>query len=48
MHLEAIFPSSAIGSGFDVEAADFDGDGLPDLYLASRGSADRLLLRLPD
>jgi hypothetical protein len=45
---EAIFPSSAIGSGFDVEAADFDGDGLPDLYLASRGSVDRLLLRLPD
>ena len=39
-----VFPSGVIGLGFDVEAADFDRDGLMDLYLASRGSADRLLL----
>ncbi len=38
-----IMPPEAIGRGFDVEAADFNGDGVLDLYLASRGSADRLL-----
>lgn len=35
---------TAVGNGFDVEAADFDGDGVIDLYLASRGGLDRLLL----
>ena len=46
----AVMPPSAVGRGFDVEAADFDGDGRLDLYLASRGGADRLLLaqRRPD
>ncbi len=40
-----ILPESAIGLGFDIEFADLDGDGRADLYLASRGTADRLLLR---
>ena len=40
-----VLPTSATGAGFDIEFADFDGDGLPDLYLASRGTSDRLLLR---
>ena len=40
-----VFPSGTTGVGFDVEQADFDGDGRPDLYLASRGTVDRLLLR---
>lgn len=35
----------AMGTGFDLEFADFDGDGLADFYLASRGTADRLLIR---
>jgi hypothetical protein len=39
-----IFPAGIVGKGFDAEAADFNGDGLIDLYLASRGSADRLFL----
>lgn len=33
------------GTGFDLEFADFNGDGRPDFYLASRGTADNLLLR---
>ena len=40
-----IFGSGVTGTGFDLEFADFDGDGRPDFYLASRGTADRLLLR---
>ena len=39
-----VFPPDVTGVGFDVEPADFDGDGLLDLYLASRGTGDRLLL----
>ena len=42
-----VLPAGTTGSGFDIEFADFDGDGRPDLFLASRGSADRLLLRVP-
>ncbi len=41
---DAIFPDGVVGKGFDAEAADFNGDGKLDLYLASRGSVDRLLL----
>jgi len=44
---EDVFPSSAVGFGFDTEMADLNGDGLGDFYLASRGSPDRLLLRRP-
>lgn len=41
---DEVFPPDVTGVGFDVEAADLDGDGLLDLYLASRGTADRLLI----
>lgn len=41
---DEVFPTGIGGRGFDVEAADVDGDGRLDLYLASRGSVDRLLL----
>ena len=40
---EAVFPAGVVGHGFDIEIADFDGDGQQDLYLASRGARDRLL-----
>lgn len=43
-HDPSLLPASAVGKGFDVEPADFDGDGVLDLYLAGRGSHDRLLL----
>lgn len=42
---DSIFPPGTLGKGFDVEAVDVDGDGRLDLYMASRGSADRLLIR---
>jgi len=38
-----IFPPSATGRGFDMEFADFNNDGLPDIYLANRGTTDILL-----
>ena len=41
---EEVFPEGVTGMGFDVEGADLDGDGLMDLYLAGRGTVDRLLL----
>lgn len=40
-----IMPAITVGRGFDVEQADFNGDGLADLYLSSRDGSDRLLLR---
>ncbi len=42
---DEVFGVGATGTGLDLEFADFDGDGRPDFYLASRGTADRLLLR---
>lgn len=42
-----VLPPGTVGAGFDIEVADFDGDGAADLYLASRGTTDRLLLRCP-
>lgn len=39
-----LLPETAIGHGFDIEAADYNGDGVMDLYLGSGRSADRLLL----
>jgi len=38
------FPASAVGNGFDIEGADFTGDGGLDLFLCSRGGQDRLLV----
>ncbi|HEY0962590.1 MAG TPA: VCBS repeat-containing protein [Pseudomonadales bacterium] len=35
----SVLPTSADGNGFDVEVADFDGDGLQDLFLCNRTSA---------
>ncbi|HUV32793.1 MAG TPA: VCBS repeat-containing protein, partial [Devosiaceae bacterium] len=40
----AVLPASARGNGFDIEFADFNGDGRPDFYLALRYGHDRLLL----
>ena len=40
-----VFGTGTRGTGLDLEFADFDGDGRPDFYLASRGTPDRLLLR---
>ena len=42
---DRVFPAGTDGVGFDVEQADVDGDGDPDLFLASRGTVDRLLVR---
>lgn len=39
-------PEGTTGNGFDIVVADFDGKGSADLFLASRGGADRLLLSL--
>ncbi|MEN0066112.1 MAG: VCBS repeat-containing protein [Myxococcota bacterium] len=41
------FDRSVRGNGFDIEVADFSGDGRPDLYLCSRGGQDRLLIAQP-
>ena len=37
------FPAGMSGNGFDIEAEDFNGDGLPDLYFSSQRGVDRLL-----
>jgi hypothetical protein len=52
---DSVLPASAGGNGFDVEVADFDGDGRADLFLCNRaslrndpegsGGVQRLLLR---
>lgn len=42
---QLVFGPGIDGTGFDLEFGDFDGDGLEDVYLASRGTGDRLLLR---
>lgn len=38
-----IFPKSIVGRGFDIDFADFNGDGIKDLFLSNRGSQDFLL-----
>jgi hypothetical protein len=53
----SVLPSAVVGNGFDVEVADFDGDGAADLFLCNRaslrndpersGGVPRLLLRRP-
>lgn len=39
----SIFPESISGRGFDIVEADFNGDGIPDYFFASRGSVDQLV-----
>jgi hypothetical protein len=34
----SILPATATGNGFDVEIADFNGDGANDLFLCNRAS----------
>jgi hypothetical protein len=36
---DAYFPAGADGNGFDIEVADFDGDGLDDMFFCNRASA---------
>lgn len=38
-----ILPKSIEGRGFDIDFADFNGDGIKDLFLSNRGSQDFLL-----
>jgi len=38
-----ILPESIKGRGFDIDFADFNGDGIRDLFLSNRGSQDFLL-----
>jgi len=44
----AILPTGIRGKWFDIEVADFNGDGRFDLYLSSQGSTDRLLIQYAD
>lgn len=41
-----VIPPVAGANAFDIEAADFNGDGRLDLFVASRGGPDRLLIGL--
>jgi hypothetical protein len=41
---DRVLPASAVANAFDIEAGDFNGDGRLDLFVASRGGPDRLLL----
>jgi hypothetical protein len=43
-----VLPPTVSGVWFDVEAADFDGDARVDLFFASRGGPDRLVVRHGD
>lgn len=48
-HFEAapgILPAITTANAFDIEPADFNSDGLLDLFVASRGGSDRLVLGL--
>ncbi len=40
-----VLPASARGRGFDIEFADFNGDGEVDSFLSNRGTADVLLFK---
>lgn len=39
-----MLPGSAVANAFDIEVGDFNDDGRDDLFVASRGGPDRLLL----
>ena len=39
-----VFGDKVTGTGFDTEFRDLNGDGRDDVFMASRGTADRLLL----
>ena len=41
---DGVLPRTAVANAFDIEAGDFNGDGRGDLFIASRGGPDRLLL----
>lgn len=41
---DGALPAGTTGNGFDIEVGDYDGNGAADLFLASRGGPDRLLL----
>ena len=40
---DSVFPESATGRGFDIDFADFNNDGIIDIYLSNRGTNDVLL-----
>ncbi len=40
-----VLPPGVSGEGIGLKSADFNGDGLKDLYIVNRGQMDRLLLR---
>lgn len=40
-----VLPPGVSGEGIGLKAADFNGDGLLDIYIVNRGQMDRLLLR---
>jgi hypothetical protein len=41
---DVVFGDKVTGTGFDTEFRDLNGDGRDDVFMASRGTADRLLL----
>jgi hypothetical protein len=41
---ETLLPPGIVGNAFDIIAADFDGDGKDDIFVAGRAGPDRLLL----
>ncbi|HEV2527996.1 MAG TPA: VCBS repeat-containing protein [Thermomicrobiales bacterium] len=45
--VDGVVAADVTANTFDVEVADFDRDGQPDLFVASRGQTDRLLLAGP-
>ena len=47
LRTEDIFPDGVTGHGFDLEAGDLNQDGVPDFYLCSGRSQDRLILSQP-
>jgi hypothetical protein len=44
---KGVLPIVTSANAFDLEVADFNGDGIDDVFVASRGGADRLLTGLP-